>query len=144
MATATLCTYFASVGSGILSGFMSVFPSLLSVSMIFFWMTDGDKLPTKSVGSLLLGMHGINIFALVTAWLYLSEEWNIVLSLSVSWLTAIVVGEIPMLLLMKYTEKRNERLRPEPAPTVPPLLQSILNRQSTLDIFNMDGDMNVN
>eukprot|EP01084_Bolivina_argentea_P154798 269815_1 len=139
--TATLCNYLASVGLGILSGFMSVFPALFSVTIISFWIIHGDQLPTQSAGALLLGITGVNIFALMTAWLYLYEKWYIAYALLISWTTAIVLGGIPMFFFMKYIEKRNEKYLSDEYKRFQTQQPTVSVQQSTIDIFNMDESM---
>ena len=111
---AVITNYLASIGLGILSGFMSVFPALFTVLMVSLWLVHGDGLPVQSAGPLLLGITSINIFALLTAYFYLfhkvfeDDTADLAFSVSIGWAVSVFCGGLPMLVFMKYLEKRGK------------------------------------
>merc|ERR1712228_732440 len=108
--TSVLCNFLASLGLSILSGFMSVFPAMFSVTMISLWISHSSDLPIASAGSLMLGVNSLNIFALTLAWFYLYLQLSLFYAIMIAWIGSILFGSIPMFVFLKWIESKKERM----------------------------------
>lgn len=89
------------------SGIISAFPTIILMSMIILWISQGNTLHINTIGSMLLGNSGLILYCIILG--YIMYLFNFALSELISLIGASMIS-IPSFIWLKY--KSTEQYEP--------------------------------